>query len=129
MKDHVKVITDNTSMLVRSLSANTAVLNSILDTLHAKGVMPRATYEERLIQDGASPAKRSHRVREFLKWLKYSSNTEPFMVFYDALNEHGLQSDLKILQSHPQFRDEDKSEVSTYTSMSVQYSCNYDPYK
>lgn len=119
VKDHARVIRCNIPMLVHSLSLNTEAFNSILDTLHASGIMLMATYAELLTRNSASPHERSDQVRRFFRWLINSHNTEPFMMFYGALNEYGLQSELEILQSIPIFWYEDKSEVSTCTGIST----------
>ena len=119
MKDHVSVISENWAMLVESLSSNTEVLKNMLDTLLAKGVMPTATNEDLLIKEGASPAKKSHQVREFLTWLTKSHDTRHFAIFYDAVSEQDFQSELEKLQSHALFQAEDKSEVRTCTGISI----------
>lgn len=117
VQDHVKVITENHSMLVENLSSHEAAFNRILDALQQKSDIPKLTYQQLLIQSGTVVVERDNKVRALLALLLISQATNTFMVFYDALHGQGLKETLNKLLAHGSFQEAERSHVSTRMSV------------
>ena len=117
MADHIRVIRDNFSMLVRSLSDNLKRFNKIIEMLHAEVMLPDSQ-NNMLVKD---KNERAEKVRYFLVWLETSSadSAETYMMFYIALKTHGFDKELQLLTNHERFQHTERLMVGTCSGLSA----------
>ena len=116
--DHIRVIRDNFSMLVRNLSYDVGAFNGIIYTLHTEGVMSANRQNNMLVEDKNEVAEK---VRNFLVWLETSSadSAETYMMFYIALKTHGFDKELQLLTNHERFQHTERLMVGTCSGLSA----------
>lgn len=94
--DQKKIII-GTERLVRSLSANSAAFNTLLDIFLGAQVLPDDSYKNFLVYHYHAPKQVNNNIREFLDWLRASAHEQAFDIFCRALEKIGLKVELASL--------------------------------
>lgn len=101
MNDHEKdLLKSHLTSIINNLSAGT--FNNVLDYVYEHGLLPEDDYLDLLTTDGQSHSSAKNNVRNLLKLIRHSPNTQVFVLFCEALKHAGHHDLHRLITSSSQ---------------------------